>query len=297
MIKSVKFLIFLMVCLFASGSISCMLPTVPQPGAVRYELKPVSSAESPTMKCLATNNPNVEAFIIDCSCSMTASQRELFDTYGLIPMLVTVENKSDDVIHIAKDVLSFGVGLSVDSVKDAIVRSFKLKKYGTYAAIVAYDTLIGVGVLAVALSMPYMLSISKTLLFGIGSSIGYLIINLPAWMTLGAAVGSTYLTLNYLPPQKVADLFHGLVNKYYGIKEAGKAPFVNIKELDQAIDFVAASSNTIDFDVNSKSRKQFMIFVKSADATAIKKGTACPVLKFEGPNKPATGSTSSSTSQ
>lgn len=298
MLKPVKYLI-LVISLFTSSTLSCMEPIQPsgmqpigmqptgavavsQSGLVNYTVKP-------NTKNITTNNPAIEASLIDLSDSMKASQREIFVASGFIPMLVTVTNKSDKEMHISPDVLDFNVGLSVDKVKDSIIKKFNLKKYDAYAAIIAYKAIILLTLITVALYFPYdgIYSLSNNLLACATSSSGTvwnmacsLFSQIPSGIKFLTSATTLSLALTYLEPSMFMNKFYGLIDKYYRMRATWSVPSTNVSELNQAINFVVTSSNNKAFDITSKSNKQFVIFVKSADATAIKNGTTFPILKF-----------------
>ncbi|MFH1254026.1 MAG: hypothetical protein V1646_01185 [bacterium] len=298
MVKSVKYLVFFVACLFFSNTLfgmnlTCVQPTgmqrtglvaISQSGLVNYTVKA-------NTKNVETNRPEVEASVIDLSDSMKSSQRNIFVAYGLIPMAVIVKNNSDQVIHVASGVLDYGIGLSLANVKDAIIKNFKFKKYGIYASIAAYRVIILASLITAGVYFPYSDTylLTKDLLASVHSgpfyditTSGFSLINeIPASVKFGSGIISLCLALKYLTPSIFVRPFHAFIDNYYRMRSTYSAPFASINELNKAIDFVVNSSNNRDLDVNPKLSKQFVIFVRSTDATGIKNGTTFPVLKFE----------------
>lgn len=285
---------FLVACLFISNSlfggklpIDTMKPTgavdISQTGMVSYEI-------NPNVKNVSTNSSEVKASIIDLTTSMPVAQLKLFQACGFIPMQVTVDNKSDKIVRVSPDVLDLYLGLSVDKIKDVIVKSFKLKKYEIYVGLAAYSTIIFAAAVTAGVYFPYseVYSFSKDLLDE--SVFSNVILNpafelfseIPSGVKFVAGVGSLGLALKCLTPPMITKMSHVLVDKYYKIKSIFKAPNSDIKELDKAIDYVVnLGKDEKLYDVNSNSSKQFVIFVKRDDAVNIKNDITFPVLKFE----------------
>lgn len=294
MVRIVKHLII--VSLFINNTLFSMQTSGVEPmgmqpsGAVAVsQTGLVNYAPKPNIKYVTTNSSEVEASIIDLSDSMPASQRRIFEDYGLIPMSVIVKNNSDKTIHVAPKVLDYGLGLSIENVKDAIIKKLKLKKYGTYASIMVYRAMILAALITTGLYFPYesASSLSSGLLDCVTSfgapldSVYSLFSQIPAGIKFATGVTSMGLAMVWMDPSMLVVPFHALIDKYYRVKSRLGAPYSRINEFNQAIDFVVTSSSNKNFDIVSKSSKQFVIFVKSADATAIKNATTFPVLKFE----------------
>lgn len=257
---------------------------VSQSGVINYVVKPNS-------KYVAANMPEIKASIVDLTDSMKGTQRDLFNAFRLIPMLVTVENGSDEVIHVSSDVLDYGVGLSYDKVKDSIIKNFKLKKYGDYTAMAAYRVIVLTSLIAAAAYFPYSefysflnhLAASSLDAFSeISASTYTMLSEIPTYIKTGVGILSLGLIYKYLDPAIFMHFFHGLVDKYNQMQSPCAAQYAHIKELNRAIDFViTSSSNKNDFEIKPGGSRQLVIFVKNTDAANIKNGILFPVLGCE----------------
>jgi hypothetical protein len=224
-------------------------------------------------KIVTTNDPKISAMITDLSDAMHESQRDLFRAYGLIPVMVTIENRADTPINVSPDVLDYGVGLSLDKVKDAIIKNFKLKKYGTQASVIAYQLFILAAVTMVLVYFPYS---------SIYSCLGYIadsnVLSICANWFSQTSVMIKFLTssllallsIEYLNPATFAKISHSLIDKYNSIESFFKMPSANISELERAIDLVITESGKKDFEIKPNSMGNFMVFVRSKDCNDIK---------------------------
>ncbi len=238
-------------------------------------------------KVVMTNDPKIWASVTDLSDAMKDSQYRLFQAYGLIPMMITVENRADTSVKVSPDVLEYGVGLSLDKVKDAIMKNFKLKKYGVQASIIAYQLFILAAITTMIVYFPYPsvyscfdYLISSNALYNFANACTTLFNQTPAIVKFLTGSLTAGLALRYLNPNTFAKVSHTLVDKYYSVKAFLNAPHSSINELDRAIDFVVAESGKKDFEIKSNSSGKFIVFVKSVDADNIKRERLFPILKF-----------------
>lgn len=243
---------------------------------------------NPNIKNVMTCNSCVKAFVMDLTSAMKTSQCRLYESLGLFPFMVTVENESDELIKLSPDIFEYNLGLSLDKVKSSIIKKFELKKNGIYVAIAFYRLLIFATILSAGIYFPYGAVAS-----GVNSLGTYFWENLyfddilatfkaiPLFLKFLTSSLVAFLALNNLNPSNLAKVSNWFVDKYSSVKSDWASHYSQVNEFNQAIDFVIKASETVDFNIEPKTKKQFIIFVKREDAVNIQNGFTIPILKFE----------------